>query len=269
MAAYACSTASGSTISGTYYSSTYKSTWGSVVSSEPDLAPKLLSWLEDGEERLKKIERAKGLVKEFCHCDEFTGAQVEVWLSELGVGWVLDLGDDEPAGISLLPRAERNLTEDWIWALNKITKSTVGSQNRLLLGVGPVHLFKKTVLKMLPFVDTLLAAADPPCAATDTADAANGAQAPLDRMLQTLLDVRDAVFSTSEGIQLFLKSCDSSLEMEAQQSSGEVLGLLSAKEQRLDEVIWNTMEEVRFSILNNDDDNEWGIQTRQGSPDIC
>ncbi|CAL4989457.1 unnamed protein product [Urochloa decumbens] len=278
MAVYAFGTASDSTTSGTY-STTYKSSGGSVVSSEPDLASRLSrihlsSWLEDDEEKVKKIEPAKHLVKEFFHGDGDTGAQVERWLSELGVGWVLDLADDDAsAGTGLLPRAQRNLTEDWIRALNEIMGCTVrfvlghevGMERDMLLG--PVQLFKETVLKMLPFVDALLAAGDLD-AGTDTADATNGAQASSTEgiQLRTLLDVRDAVFSASEGTQLFFGSLDSSVEMEAQRSRGEVLSLLSAKEQKVDKAVWNTMEVVRTSILNDD---EWGIQTPQGSPDIC
>ncbi|CAO2140964.1 unnamed protein product [Urochloa humidicola] len=58
------------------------------------------------------------------------------------------------------------------------------------------------------------------------------------------------------------------MEAQFQRSSGEVLNLLSAKEQRLVEAVWNTMEEVRTNILN-DDDTRWGIHTPQGPPDIC
>jgi hypothetical protein len=51
--------------------------------------------------------------------------------------------------------------------------------------------------------------------------------------------------------------------MEAhQRSSDEVLSLLSQKETMLKKAIWNTMEEIRTGILmNEDDDDEWGIQT--------
>ncbi|CAO2140965.1 unnamed protein product [Urochloa humidicola] len=57
--------------------------------------------------------------------------------------------------------------------------------------------------------------------------------------------------------------------METQRRSAEVLSLLSAKEHRLDEAVWNTMEEVRNSILNDEDDTRWGIRTPQGSSDTC
>ncbi|CAL4989456.1 unnamed protein product [Urochloa decumbens] len=278
MAAYAFSTVSSTT--GTY-STTYKSSRVSVMSSELDLAPHLSrvdlwSWLEDDEEKVTKIERTKRLVKEFCHGgDGDIGALVERWLSEVGVGWVRDLSDDPSAGTSSLLRTQpqrNSLTEKWIRALTLLEGHFAKGEQDAPALVQLARFVEAAVLKMLPFVDALLLASADPDAATDTAaDATNGAQAPSERELQTLLDVRDAVFSTSEGIQLVFKSCDcdSLVEMEAQRSSVEVLSLLSAKKQRLDEVVWNTMEEVRTSILNNDDDNEWGIQTRQGSPDIC
>ncbi|CAL4982365.1 unnamed protein product [Urochloa decumbens] len=259
---YAFSTVSSTT--GTY-STTYKSSRVSVMSSELDLAPQLSrvdlwSWLEDDEEKTKKIDCTKRLVKGFCHSNGDIGAMVERWFSELGVGWVLDLADDPSAGTSLLrTQPQRNsLTEKWIRALTLLEGRFVEGEHDAPAPVLFARFVEAAVLKMLPFVDALLLASADPDAATDTADATNGAQAPSERKLQTLMDVRDAVFRTS-------------VEMEAQRSSGElVLSLLSAKKQGLDEVVWNTMEEVRTSILNNnDDDNEWGIQTRQGSPDIC
>ncbi|CAL4995315.1 unnamed protein product [Urochloa decumbens] len=255
---YAFSTVSSTT--GTY-STTYKSSRVSVMSSELDLAPHLSrvdlwSWLEDDEEKVTKIERTKRLVKEFCHGgDGDTGAQ-ERWLSEVGVGWVLDLSDDPSAGTSSLLRTQpqrNSLTEKWIRALTLLEGRFVEGEQDAPAPVQLARFVEAAVLKMLPFVDALLLASADPDAATDTAaDATNGAQAPSERKLQTLLDVRDAVFRTSEGIQLIFKSCDSLVEMEAQRTS-----------------LWNAMEEVRTSILNDDDDNEWGIQARQGSPDIC
>ncbi|CAO2153120.1 unnamed protein product [Urochloa humidicola] len=276
----AASARSAVSTSGTYSSSTtYKSSRGSVVSSERDLGSQisrmdLSSGLEDDEEKVTVLERTKRMVRELCHGDGDTGALVERWLSEMGVGWVLNLSDDASAGTSLLLRPQRNLIEDWIRALYKITGSTFVF--RLIQDVlvekdvlDPVHLvLKETVLKMFPFVDALLAVGGLD-ADTDTADTTNGVQVPSVEKLRTLLDVRDAVFSATEATKLCFGSLDSSVEMEAQRSSGEVLSLLSAKEQRLDEALWNTMEEVRTSILDDDDDTRWGIQTLQGSSDTC
>ncbi|CAN6356128.1 unnamed protein product [Urochloa humidicola] len=92
MVAYARSMASSSTL-GTF-STTYTSSRGSLA-GELDLA---LQRFEDDEEKLKKRrERARGLVEGFRHGDSDTGAP-ERWLSEMGVGWVLDLVDDASAG---------------------------------------------------------------------------------------------------------------------------------------------------------------------------
>ncbi|CAO2153141.1 unnamed protein product [Urochloa humidicola] len=267
MAVYAFGTASGSSTTGTY-STTYKSSQGSVVSSEADLASKLLrmelsSGLEEDEEKLNKIERAKRLVKEFCYGNGDIGAVVERWLSEMGVGWVLGLTSDT----SLLLRAQRDLKENWIQALMEIMGSTVlliltqdvPEERDMLLGL--VQLLKETVLKMLPFVDALLAAGD--------LDATNEEEAPSVEKLRTLVDVRVAMSRASEGIKLCFGFW-LSVEMEAaERGYGDVVSLLLAKEERLDETIWNTMEEVRTSILNDDDSTRWGIKARQGSPDIC
>ncbi|CAL5073886.1 unnamed protein product [Urochloa decumbens] len=291
MIAYAYS---GSTSAGTFSTTTYTSSRGSLAG---ELASQR-GEVEDHEEKAKRRERAKGVLEGFCHGDGDIGA-LERWLSELGVGWVLGLADDAPsaAGTSLL-RAQRNLTltERWIWALTEITGSTVRFVGELDVP-GPVRLIRflplhekarkekrrlvtfveATILKMLPFVDALLAAGDPLDAAiADTADATNGTRTPSGSKLQILLDVRDAVSSASIGIDLCFQSWDSCfqswdswVEMETQRRSGEVLSLLSAKEQRLDEAIWNTMEKIRTSILNDDDDNRWGIHTPQGSSDTC
>ncbi|CAL4995327.1 unnamed protein product [Urochloa decumbens] len=283
MAAYACSssTASGSTTSGTY-STTYKSSRGSVVSYDLDLASQLpridlSSWPVQDEEDTKRRERAKCVLEGFCHGDGDIGA-LERWLWELGVGWVLGLGDGaSAAGTSLLRlrATNRNITENWIRALAEITGATVrfaverGVPKPIIL-VRLVTTVEETVLRMLPFVDALLAAADPLDAATDTADASNGPQAPSGRELETLLDVLDAVCSASEGIHLCFECWFSSGEMETLwRRNDDVLSLLSAKEQRLNEAIWDTMEEVTTSILNDGDDTRWSIQTPQGSSDTC
>jgi hypothetical protein len=226
------------------------------------------------DEKPEKLEHAKHLAwlaNEFCNGD---GA-LERWLSEMGVGWVLDLADDPSAGTTSLLRAQpqrNNLTERWIRALTEVTDTD--HLKHIVRGTDVsrrVQLFRiveATVLKMLHFVDALLAAADLDATTGGTAGVSvtNGEQqAPLEN-LQELLDVRDALSSASQGIQLCLDS-DCSAEVDAQ--GRKLPSLLSEKEPRLEEAIWNTMEIVRYSMLsdNGGDDDEW-IQTSQGSPDI-
>ncbi|CAN6362357.1 unnamed protein product [Urochloa humidicola] len=243
MAAYAFSTASGNSTSGTY-STTYTSIHGSVVSSKLDLASRhsrihLSSGLEDDEEKLKKTERAQHLLKEFSHGDDDIGA-AERWLSELGVGWVLDLADDPSAGclVRAEPQRNNNISERWIRALTEIKEyiclvlifhGMVRFEGRFVRGEQDVPIaqlarfVEAAVLKMLPFVDALSAATDPLDASTDTAWVLSADK------IQTLLDVRDAVSSTS--VKLRSGFCDFSEE--SHRSSDEVLNLLSAKEQRL------------------------------------
>jgi hypothetical protein len=252
----------------------------------------------DDEEKVKRRQCTRHLVREFCH------DALERWLSEMGIGWVLDLTADDPSAGTILLRAQpqrNSLTEGWIRALIEVMESThleylqclrlvleEGFRGRLLRifvatvlkerfvrGTdlpGRVQLFRNfeaTVLRMLPFVDALLAAADLDASNGTTAvGVTNGEQAPSEK-LQALLDVRDALSSASEGIQYCFHYCDSSVEMEAKGS--KLPSLLSEKEHRLEEAIWNTMEVVRYSILSsdNDDDNEGGgTQISQGSPDI-
>jgi hypothetical protein len=268
---------SGST-SGNSSSTNYTSSRGSALSSSELGVPLQFIGFE---EKPKKLERAKHLAKEFCHGDGDTGA-LERWLSEMGVGWVLDLASDPSVGMPSLLRGQPhrdNLTERWIRALTEITESIHFMS--LLEGrfleepdmpdpVQLVRFLEATIRKMLPFFDALLAAAD---LDTDrdhnTAGIGNGERVPSEK-LRALLSVRDAVSRASEGIQLCFY-WESSAEMEAQRS--KLLSLLSAKDQRLDEAIWNTMEEVRTSILsddNGDDNNEWSIiQTPEGSSSIC
>jgi hypothetical protein len=250
--AYACSTASGST-TGTFSSTAYTSSRGTVLSSR-------FQFTDDEEEKAKRRERTMHLVKEFCHRNGGIAA-LKRWLSEMGVGWVLNLDGDRSAGISLLrAQPERdNLTQRWIRALTEIMESAHLEYSQCLTEEGfrdrLLRIVFATVVKMLPFVDVLLAAAYP--------DSSNGTQASLEK-LQTLLDVRDALSSASEDIQQLCFDWDSSVEMDA------LLSLLSAKDHRFDEAMWNTIEEIRTSILSDGDDkNEWGVQTPQGSSSIC
>ncbi|CAL4995317.1 unnamed protein product [Urochloa decumbens] len=218
MVAYAYSTSGGT--SGTL-STTYD------TSSRGSLARELDQRVEHDEEKAKRRQRAKGVVQEFCQGDGDIGA-LERWLSEMGVGWVLGLADNASAGSRLLLRVHRNLTEDWIRALTELTGSTLRfvREQDVLAGqdvLGSVQLvIKETVLKMLPFVDALLAAAD--------LDATNNrAQAPKER-LQTLLCVSMALSSASSDIKTSLqcRDRDSSVGMQTQRRSDEVLSLVSA-----------------------------------------
>ncbi|CAN6374210.1 unnamed protein product [Urochloa humidicola] len=283
-ASYSGSTTSAGTFSTTY---TYTSSRGSFAG---ELASQRLHEVEDDDGKAKRREHAKGVLEGFCHGDGDVGA-LERWLSELGVGWVLGLSGDPSL---LRVQCSLTLTQRWIWALTEITGTTVrfvgehDAPDRVRLvrllplnektktrqrkeGKRLVTFVEATIVKMLPFVDALLAAGGDPldAAIADTGDATNGEQAPLGRKLKTLLDVRDAVSNASIGIDLCFQCWDSSLEMETRRRSGEVLSLLSAKEHRLDEAVWNTMEEVRTSILNDEDDTRWGICSLQGSSDTC
>uniref|UniRef100_K3XWP9 Exocyst subunit Exo70 family protein n=1 Tax=Setaria italica TaxID=4555 RepID=K3XWP9_SETIT len=85
--------------------------------------------------------------------------------------------------------------------------------------------------------------------------------------LRPLIGVRGAVSRASQDIRLSF--CSTSSE-EAKRITDEMASLLLAKEARLDEAIWNTMEEVRTRLLASRDDDYsswWGTQGII-SPDI-
>jgi hypothetical protein len=120
---------------------------------------------------------------------------------------------------------------------------------------------------MLPFVDAIAASSIASASAggdINLAGASGAPVAPTER-LQALLNVRDALSNASSGIQLWLHSASSA---ETEQKSDEVLGLLAAKEKRLDEAVWSTMEDLRARILSPPDDEAlWGAESPQGSPE--
>ncbi|KAJ1260816.1 hypothetical protein BS78_10G261400 [Paspalum vaginatum] len=120
-----------------------------------------------------------------------------------------------------------------------------------------------SILKMLPFVDDVVAVA-----------AAGGvgfapAAAPAEK-LRPLIAVREALSRASQDIRL--SSC-STPSAEAKSITDEVACLLSSEQGKLDEAIWNTMEQTRTRLLKasttEQDDGSWpwGSQTPpQGSP---
>lgn len=112
---------SGSTSSsGTSSLTTYTSSRDSALSSElGDLASQLQ--YTDDEEKVKRRQCTRHLVREFCH------DALERWLSEMGIGWVLDLTTDDPSAGTILLRAQpqrNSLTEGWIRALIEVMEST-------------------------------------------------------------------------------------------------------------------------------------------------
>jgi len=240
----------------------------SQQSSSPSRALDLMSCREgEGEHSEKKLEYIKCLLH-----DEFFVARGDVsvldrWLSEI-MGATADASET-----SLL-----HFAGAWIRALTGITESvsnrflgdmllTVPDEERLLKHIYSPLFAETCIVKMLPFVDALVARHS--CDTTSSCEivaVGNGAPAPAEK-LRPLIGVREAVSRASQDIRLSF--CSTSSE-EAKRIKDGMANLLLAKEARLDEAIWSTMEEVRTRLLpsTEDDDSWWGSKTAQGSPGI-
>ncbi|XP_062229873.1 uncharacterized protein LOC133927425 [Phragmites australis] len=241
---------------------------------------------ERAEESEEERAKARGLVKshlvhEFCS-DVCIG--LDRWLSELHVGWVLHLADDDASsgsrGSILISRQLQHLAQSWILALLEINSYLSRCFNRwyshsqeLEETVCPpacdfARFVEATLSKMLPFVDTVvnLAIIHPSCSEHCVAAPSNGAAAAPAEKLQALIDVRDALSGASEKVQLWdLWFCSSS-----DVQVPRITGLLLAKLAKLDEAICNTRSCIRTRImsLTYDDESLWATQTPQRSPDI-
>ncbi|CAD6335321.1 unnamed protein product [Miscanthus lutarioriparius] len=206
---------------------------------------------------------------------------VERWLTELGVGWVLHLPSS--ASACELEHTSDVARTSWIQALREIV-DTVGLTESLFPDDGLVDLdmdmpsifeeqeeeeeegeeeaeavssvpdgqfqfarfIQETMLKMLSFVDVIVAMAIDP-------NGNNGVSA-LYQMLNVLLPVRGALSEalSEMGEVSFLPA----------PPSREVERLLRAKNGNARDAIWSTMERIRTLILLE------GIQTPHGTSDI-
>ncbi|TKW23527.1 hypothetical protein SEVIR_4G297700v4 [Setaria viridis] len=230
----------------------------------------LMSYRGGGEGSKKKLEYIKYLLQEFC----VAKGDVSIlgsWLSEI-MGVSRQIVAADASATSLMQFAG-----SWIRALTGITDSirnsfvtdmlsTVPEEERPSL-INSARFAETCILKMLPFVDALVAPYD--CDTTTTSSCeivVVGDGAPAGK-LRPLIGVRGAVSRASQDIRLSF--CSTSSE-EAKRITDEMASLLLAKEARLDEAIWNTMEEVRTRLLASRDDDYsswWGTQGII-SPDI-
>ncbi|CAN6192369.1 unnamed protein product [Urochloa humidicola] len=196
------------------------------------------------EDRLRNVEHLKGLVVEFRGGNNLSA--LEKWLSELDVVWVLhELKIDESAGSIRIWHQFHYFAESWILAMQEINESIstcfdvwCSSQDRdegtstKPLASEFALLVKATVLKMLPFVDAIIAAA----ARTNKyrPDAVAAAE-----KLQVLIDVSEALSLASEKILASLSFCSSSPCVES--TDGMMRENLSTELAKMDEAIWVTM----------------------------
>ncbi|CAN6206628.1 unnamed protein product [Urochloa humidicola] len=224
---------------------------------------------DDGEGSKKSLEYINCLLQEFSDA-KGDGSVLEGWLSEI-MGVQIGAAEDASA-TSLLYFAG-----SWTRALTGITESVrnmfvTDMLDNVLEDERPSHInsarFAETcILKMLPFVDALIVA---PCFRDTTSSCEIVLVGDAAPKLRPLVGVREAVSRASQDIRL--SSCSTSSE-EAKRITDEMASLLLTKEAKLDEAIWNTMEEVRTRLLasptENDNSSWWGSQpTPQGSSDI-
>jgi hypothetical protein len=241
-------------------------------------------WLELEEEKEKLHGHIKNLVQEFCTTRN-SALVLERWFSDLGISWVLSIvTDDEASSASVFRQQQQlgHLARSWIVALNVIQVCVFtyldGSCNREEGTFSPcasefARFLQSTVSKMLPFVDAVIAPNVGPPRIQDTLSNSSDGEATTEptteEKLQALIGVRDALSAASEQIQLwphcppFLGSRDIIAEMS---------NLLSAKLDKLDQTILDTVDEIRTSItsllLDSHEADSMDCEAVQGSPNI-
>jgi len=213
--------------------------------------------IEEG--RVRKLKHLMVLVVEFRGGNNL--AALEKWLSELDVSWVLhEFKIDESAGSIRMWRQFSFFAESWILALQDINESVSRcfdvwcsqdrdeGTSRKPLASEFALLVETAVLKMLPFVDAIIAAA------VRTSDRPEAIAAAAAQKLQVLIDVSDALSMASEEILPLLSSSSPCID-----STDDGIGMmrehLSTELAKLDEAIWDTMVDMRAGTLVWMEDN--------------
>jgi hypothetical protein len=190
---------------------------------------------------------------------------LENWIIDLGAGWISRLPDGASAErIDYSPFAQ-----SWIQVLPKITDTIclmtpsfpgrAASISMLSIsGEGPetetnqrgdeasipdqlqfAKFIKETMMKMLAFVDFL----------GNQAVLRSGAPIPdMKEDLSILLRVRSALSKALSEIRLLFHSPTSA---QVERMQGEIISLLSAKEAKVDEIIWSGMERIMIYVLQS------------------
>ncbi|CAO2206144.1 unnamed protein product [Urochloa humidicola] len=277
LVAYAAATSSstsGGSLSTTYTSgsshllSSSSSGDGGLTQLVEETANKLervqLPCLEIEEEREKTRGHIRGLVEEFSAAagdDEATALILERWFSDLGLSWVLSIATVEksPAGSSVFPRRLGDLARSWIVALTVIQISIFTYFDGLSTSTHDetsdpaasefARFLQLTLSKMLLFIDAVASAkVNGPCIQHNLWEAMETAE----EKLRAVIGVRHAVSEASQQIQMwprFPPFEGSRVIIEETSSS------LSAKLAKLDEAVWDTLDEIRTSIIMSLTDN--------------
>lgn len=239
-------------------------------------------WLELEEEKEKLRGHIKDLVQEFCTTRN-SALVLDRWFSDLGVSWVLSMVTvNESASGFVFPRQVEHLARSWIAALNVIQVCVFtyldGSCNKEEGTFSPsasefARFLQSTVSKMLHFVDAVAAPIVGPPRIQDTlSNSSNGeatTEPTTEEKLQALIGVRDALSAASEQIQLW-PHCPPFLG--SRDIIDEMSNLLSPKLGKLDEAVWDTVDEIRTSItsllLDSHEADSMDSEAVQGSPNI-
>ncbi|CAL5011012.1 unnamed protein product [Urochloa decumbens] len=252
-------TASSSSTSGGSLTTTYTS--GSSYlhpssSGDGGLAPSvaLSMRLDLVEEREKTCRHIMCLVKEFSAAvgdDEATNQVLERWLSDLGISWVLSIATDDktPAGSSFIfPRRLGDLARSWIDALKVIQLSISAYQEEGNFSSVPAasefaRFLGSTLLKMLPFADAVVSAkVIAACIQYNLWEA----MVPPEEKLKAVIGVRQALSATSERINCWARCSP----FPGSRGILEQLSILVvAKMTKLEDAVWDTLDEVRTSIV--------------------
>ncbi|CAO2206141.1 unnamed protein product [Urochloa humidicola] len=197
-----------------------------------------------------------------CLVQEFTAAGVdedaaslvlERWLSDLGVSWVLGMGmatdGKSLAGSCVFPRRLGDLARSWIDALTVINRSIFMYFNGLCNHKEFARFLRSTLLKIIPFADAVTSAkVDGPCIQHNLLEA----MVPAEEKLQALIGVRHALSEASQHIQVW-SLCQSFQEPRG--VAEQLSSFVSAKLAKLDEAVWDTVDEVRTIIMSLTDNH--------------
>ncbi|KAG2547348.1 uncharacterized protein LOC120648539 [Panicum virgatum] len=227
------------------------------------------------------------------------------WLSELQVSWVLRLAqlDAASAGRTFVSRRLQHTARSWVLALHAISRCVASftgwcSQQEVeeeeARQTWPpasefVGFVAATFLLMLPFVDAVVALDDVvrPVSISSDDDHGHGGVVSGNKgavasahKFRALADVRDALYGVSEQVQLWhsclgfsSSACSSPADAEAAaRISAEMIRLLLAKLDKVDEAMRNTRDCIRthFMSLTTTDDHGHGhpVSGLDPSPDI-
>ncbi|CAN6181616.1 unnamed protein product [Urochloa humidicola] len=182
---------------------------------------------------------------------------LERWFSELGVGWVLHLADDAPAG-----KLQRTLDAPrWIRALSDIT-DTFCLMGSLIFPkeeqeqVQFASFTQQAMLRMLAFVDIIILAGN-----RVFLPEAYG-------KIHTLLRVKDGLYDALLRIRRRPSPSSWGASAEFKRIHGEIVDALSARQCNAGKAIWSEMEVVRTQImesLEDGGDSSSGNQSPQSS----